>query len=83
MTVHCVDKMTSSGSKFERLPTIYDPKVYNLVLYPNASDSSFCGKVQINMLVKEPTNNFVLNYKKIEILSAEAKYNSSTGTMIY
>ena len=75
--------MFANKSDFERLPTIYDPQIYTLVLYPNAIDFKFHGKVKIQMLLKEPTSNFVLNCKKIEVLCASAQYGASTGFEIY
>ncbi|KAL5968419.1 Puromycin-sensitive aminopeptidase [Taenia solium] len=74
--------MSSANCEFERLPRIYEPKVYILELYPNAKDSTFYGKVTICMSLTLPTNSIVLNAKKIEIISAKIRHSASKSELI-
>ncbi|VDK23222.1 unnamed protein product [Taenia asiatica] len=74
--------MSSANCEFERLPRIYEPKVYILELYPNAKDFTFHGKVTICMSLTLPTNSVVLNAKKIEIISAKIRHSASKSELI-
>lgn len=74
--------MSSANCEFERLPRIYEPKVYILELYPNANDFTFHGKVTICMSLTIPTNSITLNAKKIEILSAKIGHSALKSELI-
>ncbi|VDM33125.1 unnamed protein product [Hydatigera taeniaeformis] len=68
--------MSSKGNTFERLPRIYEPKVYVLELYPNAKDFTFHGRVTICMFLTQPTSSIILNAKKINVISAKARHSA-------
>ncbi|KAL5105863.1 Puromycin-sensitive aminopeptidase [Taenia crassiceps] len=74
--------MSSANCEFERLPRIYEPKVYILELYPNAKDFIFHGKVTISMSLTLPTNSIILNAKKLDILSAKVRHSALKSELI-
>ncbi|VDD81793.1 unnamed protein product [Mesocestoides corti] len=69
--------MAAPDLHFERLPTTYEVKEYKLDFLPNATDFTFHGNATISMHLAQSTNQFILNAKKLEILSAKIRHSTA------
>ncbi|KAK9876801.1 hypothetical protein WA026_015039 [Henosepilachna vigintioctopunctata] len=61
---------------FQRLPTTVKPKHYNLKLVPDLKNLIFQGEVDIEIEVKETTNEIVLNALNLTLYNAVLKDDS-------
>ncbi len=59
--------MTATTVDPDRLPTTVVPSAYRLRLEPDLESASFIGRVEIDVVVAEPTSTVVLNAHQLEL----------------
>jgi puromycin-sensitive aminopeptidase len=67
------------GSEAFRLPRTVDPETYRMEIEPNVASTTFSGTVAIDVVVREPVTEIVLNAAELAISDVEVQaYDGST-----
>ncbi len=59
------------GSEAFRLPRTVDPETYRMEIEPNVASATFSGTVAIDVVVREPVTEIVLNAAELAISDVE------------